>query len=284
MSILVPPRRVLLRGSRLLYPTYVQDYLDRVTAADVAAGNTLGLERGVTDAFNVALQSLVSAGQLGISANVIAQAASTIKAMPFLCGARTLSGILTPVVGPTPTNVNFVTADYNRRTGLGDPANVTKYLNANRANNADPQNNHSMSVFLSSVNASSPSIQLYIGTFAVGGADIGIAGNALFARSRSQTNNVNSVGTASTVGFIGTSRSNAANFVMRFNGADTTLTRTSEVPADGNTFVFRESGGTAYPTNARIAAYHIGQAIDLASLDAIQSTLISSLAAASLVP
>jgi hypothetical protein len=35
---------IIVQRRRLLYPAYVQDYLDRVTAADVAAGDTNGLE------------------------------------------------------------------------------------------------------------------------------------------------------------------------------------------------------------------------------------------------
>ena len=86
------------------YSPYVQDYLDRVTAADVAAGNTQGLESGVADAFAVAIEGLVGSAMLGVSGGVISQAASKIKAMPYMCGARTLPGCLVPVVGPAPTD------------------------------------------------------------------------------------------------------------------------------------------------------------------------------------
>jgi hypothetical protein len=119
-------------GSRLLYPSYVQDYLDRVTAADVTAGNTQGLERGVTDGFNICLQGMVADGSLGVSSNVLAQAASTVKAGCLMAGARTLSGALTPIAAdmPAPTNYNFVSGDYDRKTGLvGD--GLSKYLNTN---------------------------------------------------------------------------------------------------------------------------------------------------------
>jgi hypothetical protein len=64
---------------------------------------------------------------------------SAIKASCILAGARTLSGALVPLVGTAPTNFNFVSGDYNRKTGLvGDKS--TKYLDSNRNNNADPQN------------------------------------------------------------------------------------------------------------------------------------------------
>jgi hypothetical protein len=58
---------IIVQRRRLLYPAYVQDYLDRVTAADVAAGNTSGLEFGVTDGANTFIQDLVNDGLLGVS-------------------------------------------------------------------------------------------------------------------------------------------------------------------------------------------------------------------------
>ena len=43
---------------------------------------------------------------------------SAIKASCILMGARTLTGALTPLVGSAPTNFNFVSGDYARKTGL----------------------------------------------------------------------------------------------------------------------------------------------------------------------
>lgn len=69
-----------------------------------------------------------------------------IKASCILAGARTLTSALVPLVGTAPTNFNFVSGDYNRKTGLkGNGSN--KYLNSNRANNADPQNNNHLSIY-----------------------------------------------------------------------------------------------------------------------------------------
>jgi hypothetical protein len=110
---------IIVQRRRLLYPTYVQDYLDRVTAADVAAGNTSGLEVGVTDGANTFIQDLVSDTYLGVSGGVISQAASVIKASVPMAGARTRLGAMTPLVGPAPTSFNFGDNDYNRKTGLG---------------------------------------------------------------------------------------------------------------------------------------------------------------------
>ena len=72
---------------------------------------------------------------------------SAIIASCLLAGARTLSGALVPlVVAAAPTNFNFVSADYDRESGLlGNGTN--KYLNSNRLDNADPQNSQHFSVY-----------------------------------------------------------------------------------------------------------------------------------------
>ncbi len=44
---------------------------------------------------------------------------SAIKASCILAGARTLNGALVPLAGTAPTNNNFVSGDYNRKTGVG---------------------------------------------------------------------------------------------------------------------------------------------------------------------
>lgn len=264
------------RGSLLLYPAYVQDYLDRVTAADVAAGDTAGLERGVTDAFNQALQGMVSDQVLGISDGVIAQAPSIIKAMPFMAGARTLSGCLTPVVGPAPTNFNFVPPDYNRKTGLlGDGA--TKHLGSNRNNNADPQDSNHNAVFVSAAH-SGGTVGAYIASGAVGPGRNSMGQNAaveLFTRNRSVTPQLFS---GVPVGFAGHSRSQSSQFLLRTSGQSITVAVASEIPENTNIDIFRR--GTASYCNGRIAYYSIGEALDLALLDARITTLINAIGAA----
>jgi hypothetical protein len=263
-------------GSLLLYPAYVQDYLDRVTAADVAAGNTQGLERGVTDAFNQTLQDLVADTILGVSGGVIEQAASLSKAMPFMCGARTIAGCLTPVVGPAPTNFNFTGSNYNRKTGLvGDGA--TTYLSSNRANNADPANKH-----LSIYKSSNPSVSggLIGVNAAVNGA------SWIFEVSLGGGNDTYRVNTSPSVtlatpaypdaGFIGVQRISSSSSQRRYSGATITDSSTSQTPSSLTIDVFR-AGPNNY-TNARISHYSIGEVLNLALLDARITGLMNTLA------
>jgi hypothetical protein len=258
------------------YSPYVQDYLDRVTAADVAAGNTQGLEPEVADRFSVAIEGLVANAMLGVSGGVISQAASKIKAMCFMCGARTLSGCLVPVVGPAPTNFNFVSGDYNRKTGLlGNGA--SKYLDSNRNNNLDPQDSKHVAAFC----VGTWPIAIGIGCGPVtnedGATNIGFNGTSAFARVNSRLGqNAFRLGTFS--GFLGASRANNAQTSGRCNGFTSSVSQTSQTPFVGNLFVFSTTGG-ALPAPVRLSFYSIGESLDLAVLDACISTLMATLAA-----
>ena len=133
------------------YDPDAQDFINRVIAADVAAGNTSGLEVGVQDAYNDFFVGCKADGTF-----------NALKAACIMAGARTLAGALVPLVStmPAPTNNNFVAGDYDRETGLvGDGS--TKYLNSNRANSADPTDSKHLSVYITS--GSSGFGQTYIG-------------------------------------------------------------------------------------------------------------------------
>lgn len=275
------------RGSLLLYPNYVQDYLDRVTAADVAAGNTSGLDRGVTDAFSTALQALVADTYLGISGNVISQSASTIKAACFMLGANTLSGSLVPVVGPAPTNFNFVGNDYNRKTGNNSDG-IGKYLDTNYAGSADPPDDTHCSVRVSSV-VNTGSIKHYLAHndfFDTGSTAISafFDTGAITFKSRNAGAGA-SLGTNTSLqtGFLGLSRSSSTQFNVRGDSLSSTITNTSQTPATRNYFVFARSNFNNVPgnlINARIAAYTIGRSLDLSILRTRMDALYAAIAAA----
>jgi hypothetical protein len=263
-------------GARLLYPTYVQGYLDRVTAADVAAGNTLGLERGVTDAFNTCLQAMVADTSLGVSGGVLAQAASLIKASCAMQGARTLSGALVPLAAdmPAPTNFNFVTADYNRRMGLVGNG-TTKYLNTNRAGNADPRDDVHFSVYATERNKIISTNQFLMGTvvFTAGASQ-------LIDRDADSGQRIRSAAfasggpTISVPTFFGASRFSSTQYTRRINGLSLTIDQASDGALADNTLVFTTT------TTARLNFYSTGRALDLAFLDARITALSNAIQAA----
>jgi hypothetical protein len=196
---------------------------------------------------------------------------TAIKASCILSGARTLSGALVPLVGTPPTNNNFVSGDYNRKTGLVGNGS-TKYLDTNRNNNADPQNSNHNVVYVST--AQIGALGNYIGTASGNGSNnIGqnIATIEAYVRSRSLTG---SVVAGSALGFLGQARASSAAFTFRTNTVSTTFNVASETPLAASIYIFNRN--LANYANARLAFYSIGEALDLALLDTRISTLITS--------
>jgi hypothetical protein len=206
---------------------------------------------------------------------------TAIKASCVLAGARTLAGALVPLVGTAPTNVNFVSGDYDRKTGLvGDG---TKDLNSNRNNNADPQNSFHMAAQVTTAHSANIN-STYIGAGSgstAGASHLGVAklppSNQLFFRSRSLTPVV--AGNGSTVNFIGSSRSNATSIDIRYDSTTFNVALVSETPANASLLVFGRTVSDAL-INGRIAFYSIGESLNLALLDTRVTTLINTIAAA----
>jgi len=203
---------------------------------------------------------------------------SAIKASCILAGARTIAGALTPLVGPAPTNNNFASGDYNRKTGLIGNG-TSKSLNSNRNNNADPQNSNHNAVWVTTA-ATSTGVYIGVGpgTNENGCNNFGPAYTIfVFSRNRSSANGGG--GSPSSTGFIGTSRSTSANFSFRLNSATSQVNVASQTAFDANVFVFSTSV-SANRTNGRMSFYSIGEALDLALLEARLATLMASLSAA----
>ena len=210
---------------------------------------------------------------------------SAIKASCILAGARTLAGALVPLVGAAPTNVSslFVSGDYNRETGLLGNGS-TKYLDTNRANNADPQNSNHNAVWATNVGTYDATTRALIGSAGVPGTPgtnviVHNIVNGVFARNRSGTGTGTNVAPAA--GLIGTNRSASGQYIVRNNAANSTISVTSEVPDSGNVLIYRR-GDVSAPTyvNARIAFYSIGESLDLSLLDSRVSALITAIGAA----
>lgn len=217
---------------------------------------------------------------------------TAIKASCILAGARTLAGALVPLAGAAPTNFNFAAGDYNRKTGLvGDGS--TKYLNSNRAGNADPQNIVHIAVYASQATTSTSSgpnsFPIYIGcgTGENGSNHIGRNNNnSNFFNLRNRSGSaITNQGGASSSGLIGASRSTGAEFVLRAAGASTTISLGSQAAASSNYGIYRAISLTSLNdastyANARLAFYSIGESLNLALLDARVTTLINALAIA----
>ena len=240
--------------------TFDADALVYITAVETADAQTL--ETGVKDAINTFV--------VGCKADGIWNA---MKATCILAGARTLTGALVPLKGTAPTNFNFVSGDYNRKTGLvGDGS--TKYLDSNRAENVDPLNSIHTVVYLTTATPA--------GKFSIYGGDnanaTGFYGDYIYSR----TSTTISSGSTSLNGFAGMSRSGASTVAFIKNGATGTAT-TASVGRNTTTFnLFRSPTYTAgtYHSSGRMAFYSIGEAIDLALFNTRVTTLINEYSAA----
>ena len=268
MTLLTEPTRIVLaKGYSLPDDADAVAYIAAVEAADGQALET---------ATRMAINSFVK----GCKADGIWPA---IKASCILAGARTLAGALTPLVGTAPTNVGpFVSGDYNRKTGLvGDGS--TKYLNSNRNNNADPQDNKHVTVYASTAGFRSGFNAGYFGYLLTtsGGTGIWISSvtstTAAIALNSSSFDAVTSFNTA---GFIGLSRASSSTIIARGNSTSSSISKNSAVPLNGLIHIFKSNDNSGTESNARLAFYSIGESLNLALLDARVTTLINAFAAA----
>jgi hypothetical protein len=249
-------------------------YIEQVEAADGQA-----LEASIRSAIDAFVRGCKLDTFDIVGGDIVAGASfrnwDRIKASCILAGARTLTGALVPLVGPAPSNNNFVNADYVRTTGLKGNGS-SKFLNLNRNNNADPQNNNHFSINVTQgVNASSFLIAAGTGS-ATGRSGISQFGNTMFFRNNS------TVATAGQIigsGFYGISRSKGSGFVFRDRGSAGSSEAASQVPFDGNLGVFAEVSGSGYDAS-RINFYSRGEALDIAALEARITTLNTSIGAA----
>jgi hypothetical protein len=153
------------------------------------------------------------------------------------------------------------------------------YLDSNRNNNADSQNNVHNSVCATSLQA--------INAVLIAAADpstaAGAGGNAIFTlgTSRCRANTASTAPpTPPAAGLLGISRSAGSQYVSRHSGQNNTIL----IPSDGllsqNILIFRRQSSSPAYTTSRLAFYSIGESLDLALLDARVTALMNALAAA----
>ena len=242
-------------------------YLQAVETAD-----GLQLEQDVANAINSFVVGCKSDGIW-----------SAIKASCLLAGARTLPGALVPLVGAAPTNNNFVTGDYNRRTGLISNGS-TKVINTNRNNNSDPQNSKHIACWVTErVESNATNGSMLIGTHnnqfgrTFFGLNVGTPPTAIIHAVNVNGNQVVTPAAANT-GLHGLSRSSAANYSIISAGVTGTATATSVTPFSQNIGVF--GSVSAHRVTARISFYSAGESMNLTAFNTRVSTLMTALAVA----
>ena len=243
-------------------------YIEAVEAADTQA-----LETGVRYAIN---DFVIGCKNDGIW--------SAIKACCILAGARTTNGALVPLVGTAPTPYNFDLVgdtDYDRKTGLvGDGS--TKYLDSNRNNTTDPQNNRHLSIYASQKSAVVN--RILIGAGPVTGRTRVVASSTtdLIVNCSNNVNFVGVGGYSSGVGFFGLSRAAFAAYTLRYSNLNIQIGSPSASTASDPLTIF--AGGGANLSSPRLAFYSIGESLNLALLDARVTDLITAFNAPGVIP
>jgi hypothetical protein len=202
-----------------------------------------------------------------------------IKACCIMAGWNGLAGALIPLKGTAPTNFNFVAGDYNRQTGLVGNG-TTKYLDSNRANDADPQNSKHLATYVNQA----PSLDAFL--LSSGGA--GLEGNVTLSRTTGTWRGRLNVGVGvltldstviTTPAFVAIVRTASNAQTIRVNSVTASNIVFSVAPNSLTVHVFAAADPLVSRADARLSFYSIGESLDLALLGARVTTLITTLGA-----
>lgn len=260
--------------ARRVFDPDAERYISSVEAAD---GQPL------EEAVRIAISEFV----VGCKEDNIWQA---IRACCVLMVARTLTGALMPLAGPVPTNNNFVSGDYSRKTGLKGNG-VNKTIDTGLNHNALAQNNIHIACYASE-HPTTGAARAYMGAGGFNTGATGLVRNSNALSHRIQTggaqSNVASGAyalsyTTGVAAFVGGRRTASADYVMRTDARDTVVTQASQTPFNGNIFVFDRiaaGGGSNAYGDGRLAFYSAGDSIPMALLESRVNTLYNAIAAA----
>jgi hypothetical protein len=254
-------------GSLSIKNTYDADALAYLNAVEAADGQAL--ESSVKSAINTFI--------VGCKADGIWNA---IVASCIMAGARTVAGAIVPLRGNAPTNSNFVSGDYNRKTGiLGDAS--TKSISTNYNNTDLPQDDAHISCYVTQAPTTSATLaRMFIGQTTGSGGRLWMlnntSGNLNIKNRTTLLAGVTITGEGVTTGFKGHSRSSSTNTVIRSSQANTINSTASTTLTSGAIAVFN-NGSSAQYSDARMSFYSLGTNIDLALLDTRITTLMTTL-------
>ena len=213
---------------------------------------------------------------------------SALKAACLLCGARTLTGALVPLAGDAPTNVadGFVSGDYTRGGATpGLKGDGTSYLDSNYAFPAGLQDDMHISGYVLEQPVALSGF--FSASYVSPGSFLNITLNsyateAVAVLARPPFSGVASITVADANGFIGASRSDASTVDIRADSTQEADASSSSGVTALNQYIFaRNSAGTANNFfTARVAFYSLGEATDLALLDARVTALVTAIGAA----
>lgn len=257
-------------------PTYDPDAAAWFALVEGATGDNQALEAAVKTALNDFV--------IGVKAD---GCFSLLEICGILCGARTATGALIPLIKPiansNPTQQGTAGGwTYGRKLGLAGNG-TNNYVNTNYTIPVGNQNNCHVCIYKSS-SANGGTNPYYIGTSNSGLTQLAAIGaNAIYPVSGTTTNGI----TGTPAGLSGFSRTSSTNvIIMRSGSALTTVAIASgtppTVPLFLNTIDVNGSPGTQW-SSAPLTFYSAGKSMTSAQFDSYRSrvnTLMTALAAA----
>ena len=169
-----------------------------------------------------------------------------------------------------PTNNNFVSGDLNVLTGLKS-ALGNKYILTGLDGTDFSQNDVSISAYVTETAAG-----WYCGTGSTTNLYLRDIGTANRNTIHGAVTNDNGTILA---GFVGGNRSDSGNKNTRSNDTNYPRVQASTAPSAGDFSMFGAGGTGVLTIGLRLATYHAGPALDLATLEGLQDTLITEIAA-----
>jgi hypothetical protein len=186
-----------------------------------------------------------------------------------------IQGITVPLRDgmPTLTNNNFVVGDLNQLTGLKGDAS-TKYISTGALDTATAQNDYSMSTWVTDNVVLDNAY--WMGSPRIAHRSGGVGNFVRFSTNNNSSSAI-SVSPDSVINFIGQTRTVGTEFDYLVNTTSGTALKDSLAPLGAAISVFGYSAGSNLNAS-RIATYHYGPALNLATLEGLQATLLAEIA------
>lgn len=249
---------------------YDSDAAAWIAAVETADGQSL--ETGVKAAMNQFVRDLKSNSLW-----------SSVTSMTVLMGARTLNGALIDIKNPSTswTNINFVSGDYNRNTGLLGNGS-SKYLDSNIAGNAMSQDNVHAFVHVHTITTIASGHYFGSGITSTNGATSMRRSSSTTTLSfRCRTNSESTQTSAHATGLMGLSRSASGSYTSRGSQGNQTnsVSSVAALSQDFWFFTANNAGSSFAEVNARIRICSVGTALNLATAETVTDTYIASIVA-----
>jgi hypothetical protein len=257
------------------------DYISRVEAADGQA-----LESGVKDAIN-ALFVGCKADESGIAGVSNYQ---TFGSACLFAGPRTRAGCRVPLGNAMPAILEYGTAggwSLDRKTGLAGNG-IDNYLDTQYASASIAKDNCGAFAYVSIADLISSSgtylSDRFSGTTSVDWTNIQVTtSNRLSFNNQNGTAQIQVAPSRVSTGFIGSSRIDSASYSARYGGVSYLQTRASAATRGSGTFHVFARPTTTVPgvfTIARLAAYNVGAALSMDSMETRLNDYMAALATA----